>query len=124
MATIPSESVSCLSTLTRRGFSALNSVVRPAVRAGVGNPLPLGAGAVTIETTGRRSGLPRTVPVLATRTGDSLTVSTVRSDSQWLRNIEADNSVGVWLFGQRRSATATVSRGALNTVRLVLAPTG
>ncbi|HYN34429.1 MAG TPA: nitroreductase/quinone reductase family protein [Ilumatobacteraceae bacterium] len=106
----------------RRGFGALNSVVRPAVRAGVGNPLALGAGAVTIETTGRRSGLPRTVPVLATRMGDSLTVSTVRNDSQWLRNIEADSNVGVWLFGQRRSATATVSRGALNTVRLDLAP--
>jgi hypothetical protein len=51
-------------------------------------------------------------------------VSTVRSDSQWLRNIEADSNVGVWLFGHRRSATATVSRGALNTVRLELAPTG
>lgn len=122
MASLPSESASCSADLMRRGFGALNAVVRPAVRAGVGNPLPVGAGAVTIETTGRRSGLPRTVPVLATRVGDSLTVSTVRNDSQWLRNIEADRNVGVWLFGHRRSATATVSRGALNTVRLELEP--
>lgn len=108
--------------LTRRGFDALNAVVRPAVRSGLGNPLLIGAGAVTIETTGRRSGLPRTVPVLATRFGDNLTVSTVRDDSQWLRNIEADGNVGVWLYGRRRSATATVSRGTLNTVHLELDP--
>ncbi len=110
------------SDLTRRGFDALNAVIRPAVRSGIGNPLPVGAGAVNIETTGRRSGLPRTVPVLATRLGDSLTVSTVRDDSQWLRNIEADANVGVWLYGRRRAATATVSRGVINTVRLELEP--
>jgi len=77
---------------------------------------------VTIETTGRRSGLPRTVPVLATRVGDHLTVSTVRNDSQWLRNIEADSNVGVWLYGRRRQATASVARGTLNTVRIELQP--
>lgn len=114
--------LTCPSELTRRGFDALNSVVRPAVRSGIGNPLPVGAGAVTIETTGRRSGLPRTVPVLATRVGDHLTVSTVRNDSQWLRNIEADSNVGVWLYGRRRQATASVARGTLNTVRIELQP--
>jgi hypothetical protein len=49
-------------------------------------------------------------------------VSTVRSDSQWLRNIEADPDVAVWLGGQRRTATASVSRGALNRVRVELTP--
>ena len=116
-------SASCTSQLTRRGFATLNSVVRPAVRAGAGNPLPIGAGPVVLETTGRRSGLPREVPVLATRVGDTLNVSTVRSDSQWLRNIEADDRVGVWLGGQRRDATASVDRGPLNTVRIELEPT-
>jgi len=98
----------------------LNSVVRPAVQAGLGNPFPIGAGAVVLETTGRRSGLPRLVPVLSTRAGNSLTVSTVRSDSQWIRNAEADSNVAVWLGGQRREATATVGRGRLNTIRLDL----
>ena len=105
---------------TRRAFSALNAVVRPAVQAGLGNPFPIGAGAVVLETTGRRSGLPRLVPVLSTRKGDTLTVSTVRSDSQWIRNAEADANVAVWLGGRRREAVATVRRGPLNTVRLDL----
>jgi len=105
---------------TRRAFATLNSVVRPAVQAGLGNPLPVGAGAVVLETTGRRSGIARLVPVLSTRTGNTLTVSTVRADSQWIRNAEANSSVAVWLGGRRREAVATVRRGPLNTVRLDL----
>ena len=106
--------------LVQQGFRTLNSVVRPAVKAGLANPFPVGAGAVVLETTGRKSGLVRFVPVLATRVGDVLTVSTVRDDSQWLANIEADDNVAVWLQGCRHAATATVNRGALSTVRVEL----
>lgn len=108
------------SDLTGLGFGALNSVVRPAVRAGFTNPLPVGLGAVVLETTGRKSGLPRSVPLVATRVGGNLVVSTVRGDSQWLKNIEADSNVTVWLMGQPRSAVGKVARGSLNIVTLVL----
>ncbi len=106
--------------VTQAGFRLLNSVVEPVVKAGVANPLLVGAGAVLIETTGRVSGKKRPVPVLASRLGDKLSVSTVRSGSQWLKNIEADPSVTVWLYGKARHATASVNRGRVNIVTLDL----
>lgn len=108
------------SEVTRAGFRALNSVVEPAVRAGIGNPLPVGAGAVVLETIGRVSGKTRRVPLVASRAFGKLAVSTVRDDSQWLRNVEANSAVGIWLYGKRYDATATVHRGPLNIVTLDL----
>lgn len=106
--------------VTQATFRTLNSIVEPAVMFGVANPLPLGAGAVILETTGRKSGKARRVPLLASRVLDKLVVSTVRADSQWLKNIEADPSVRVWLHGKPRIATASVIRGPLNLVILDL----
>lgn len=105
---------------TQAAFRTLNSIVEPAVMFGIANPLPLGAGAVILETTGRVSGKTRRVPLLASRVLDKLVVSTVRAGSQWLKNIEADPSVRVWLHGKPRTATASVTRGPLNLVTLEL----
>lgn len=106
--------------LLRQGFSTLNRVVLPAARAGIGSPLPVGAGLVVLETTGRVSGEPRQVPLVATRVGTRVTVSTVRPSSQWARNALADPRVAVWVGGRRRPGTATVAPGRLQvaTVRL------
>lgn len=103
------------SELTRQGFQALNSVVEPTVRSGFANPWPIGGGLVLLETMGRKSGVWRSVPLVSTRVGDTLVVSTVRSNSLWLKNIEADERVRVWLHGKRRTGTAMIDRGPLNT---------
>jgi len=103
-------------SIAQAGFRKLNSIVEPAVMFGVANPLPLGSGAVVLETVGRKSGKKRRVPLLASRVFDKLIVSTVRSSSLWLKNIEADPAVTVYLYGKPRAATASVTRGPLNVV--------
>ncbi len=105
---------------TRQGFAALNRVVVPAVKTGLFSPLPVGAGIVVLETTGRKSGLKREVPLVAVRIGDRVNVSTVRSRSLWTKNIEADENVSVWVGGRKREATAEVNPGPLTVAELSL----
>lgn len=107
-----------IAPLTRTVFRTLNQVVRPVLATGLGNPLPIGAGAVVVRTTGRKSGLPRHVPLAAMRIGDKVVVSTVRSDSQWFANLEADDAAGVQLGGRFRDARASTTRGPLNVAVL------
>ena len=103
---------------TRTGFRLLNQVMLPPAKAGLTAPPPFGNGVVVIETTGRVSGEPREVPVAAVRIGDRLVVSTVRGDSQWLRNLEASPKANVLSWGRSQPMTAEVRRGHLNVVVL------
>ncbi len=105
----------------RTAFRTLNKLVAPLARSGLVSPLPLGAGLVVVETTGRVSGLPRPVPLVGFRMGNRVAVSTVRENSQWLRNLEATPQAPVWLRGRPLPARAQVYRGPIDTAVLELA---
>ena len=107
-------------SLTRNGFRALNRVVIPAAKKGVGSPPWLGFGVVVMETIGRRSGEPRQVPLLSARMGNTVVMSTVRNPSQWVENAAASGSARVWVGGSDRAGTASVRRGLLQVVRVDL----
>lgn len=109
----------CVTDNTQQAiFRRINRVVKPLVKTGLGSLLPVGLGAVVLESTGRISGKPREVPVLGFRVGDRVVVSTVRSNSQWMKNLEANDQAAVWWGGKRLDATATVRRGPLNVIDL------
>ena len=93
----------------KRVFRAVNAVVEPAVRRGFASPL-VGLGLIVVETTGRRTGLARRVPLVAWRVGDSVFVTTVRRNSAWVRNLEDDPQATVWSAGHKRPSAATVRR--------------
>ena len=104
--------------LTRSAFATLNKAVAPALASGLANPLPIGVGAVVLETTGAHTGLPRRVPLMAARLGNRVAVSTVRPNSHWFANLEAHPVARVQLHGRHRAATARLSRGPLNVAVL------
>jgi hypothetical protein len=100
-----------LDLFTNAASRAVNSlVVAPFTKRGVGAPPVVGIGTVTVATTGRRSGRAREVPLAAARVGDTVVVSTVRPNSQWVRNLESDPTTTIWLDGCARQAEASVQR--------------
>ncbi len=97
-----------LQNLEAEFFRNLNQVVEPLVRAGFGSPAFWPTAAIVLEATGRKTGQTLRVPLLATRWGEFVIVSTVRRRSHWLRNLAANAEVGYWLGGERHEATAFV----------------
>ncbi len=87
-------------------FRGLNQFVEPLVRAGLAAPVLFPAGAIVIETQGRKTGRRLEVPLLAALVGDLVVVSTVRRRSNWVKNLAANPEVRYWLGGREREATA------------------
>ena len=84
-----------------------NPLVLAAARAGL--PLP---GVVILETTGRRSGEPRRVPVSRLLEGDTLWIVTEHGrKAAYVRNIQANPRVRVRTGRRWRAGTAQVVSG-------------
>jgi deazaflavin-dependent oxidoreductase (nitroreductase family) len=82
----------------------LNPLVRAAARAGL--PLP---GYVLLETTGRRSGQPRQVPVGKALEGDTLWIVAEHGlRAAYVRNIQANPRVRVRVGRHWRNGTAQI----------------
>ena len=89
-------------------FRGLNGLVEPLVRAGLGAPVMWPAGAIVIETRGRKSGGRFNVPLLAAVVGDVVVVSTARRRSNWVKNLTAHPEIRYWLGGREREAAAVI----------------
>ena len=75
-----------------------------------------------LETTGRKSGRTYKTPVLASEFASLLLISTVRSRSQWVKNLAATPQTNVWLRGQSVPVTAYVVGAGLSHSEDVPAP--
>jgi len=96
-------------SLERGFFRTLNSVVEPAVRKGLGSPRFLPGGLIVLETTGFKTGATRRTPLVATRLGRFIFVSTFRGESSfWVKNLHKKSSINYYLGGKAREADAFV----------------
>lgn len=99
--------VAALRVLGRLQQSVINPVVRLAW--GLGIPIP---GDALLETTGRRTHLPRRTPVCDGLEGETFwLIAQSGRDAEWVRNIEASPRVRVKVSGIRagwRSGTAHI----------------
>lgn len=100
-------------------FRGLNQVVEPLVRAGLGAPVLFPAGAIVIETLGRKSGRRLNVPLMAALVGDLIVVSSVRQRSNWVKNLAAHPDVRYWLGGREREATAFALGPGITTAETI-----
>ncbi len=102
-----------LAALEKKLFASINQLIEPKVRAGWGAPGLVPAGVILLETTGRVSGAPRRVPVMAAQLNDRLLVATFRGRrSQWIKNLAATPRLRYWAGGKAHRAVAQVFDGA------------
>ena len=93
-----------------RILSALNVWIFRASKGRLGSRFLRGAPVLLLTATGRKSGAPRTTPLLYLRDGERLVVVASKggfsSHPAWYRNVEANPRVSVELAGERREMRA------------------
>lgn len=88
-------------------FRALNSLVEPAAKAGFFSPDRWPAGVIVLETTGRRTGNARSIPVMAIVIDGHAIIGTARGErSDWFRNLQASPDTRYWLGGELHEGRA------------------
>ena len=113
----------CFQSLEKRFFRTLNTYLEPLISTGYGSPGLTPVGAVVLETTGRKTGRTYKTPVMASEFAGLLLVSTVRSRSQWIKNLAATPQTNVWLRGESVPVTAYVVGPRLSTSEEIPEPT-
>jgi hypothetical protein len=90
----------------------LNAFTEPIARSPLG-ALPFSpVGLIIVETIGRTTGNRIDVQLAAMFIDDLVVVSTIRSRSDWVKNLSANSSVRYWLRGKEHYAQAfTIGRG-------------
>lgn len=95
--------------LERNFFRILNAVVEPLVRRGALSSRLAPGTLIVLETVGFKSGATRRTPLLSTRLGSYVFVSTARGDrSFWVRNLRKQPGASYYLGGRKMDATAFV----------------
>ena len=101
-------------------FPAIDRRLMPLTRGrlstGMGQPI------VLLHVRGARSGIERTVPLLATKTGDTVLVIASKAGATkhpaWYHNVRANPDVGVTIDGRRRAMRAEVVTDSDERARL------
>jgi len=94
-------------------FPAIDRRLLPLTRGklstGLGQPV------VLLHVRGARSGLERSVPLLATKTGDTVLLVASKAGARrhpaWYHNVRANPDVEVTLDGERRPMRASIAEG-------------
>lgn len=95
-------------------FPAIDRRLLPLTRGrlstGLGQPV------ILLHARGARSGVERTIPLLATKTGDTILIVASKAGASrhpaWLHNVRANPDVAVTVEGQRRPMRARIAEGA------------
>lgn len=99
-------------------LAPVNERLTPLVRAGLLNPLAFTPGVTVLEVPGRKTGKVRALPLTCYLAGPLLIIGTVRSNSQWIRNLDAAATPAVWVWGRRWSARKVLVTGNVAVLRL------